>query len=127
MVRSNTQTSVPCWLKPRVCTVTIPACGRDLLSRLSSTSDSADRVSPTNSGWVSLISRHPRLAIAFWLTSLTLMPAISATVSGEQTMQRPNSLCLAYSASKCSGCVFIVSSVNQVLSVSVMVRAGRCS
>jgi hypothetical protein len=34
---------------------------------------------------------------------------------------------LAYSASKCSGCVFMVSSVNQVLSASVMVRPGRCS
>ena len=34
-------------------------------------------------------------------------------------MQRPNSDCAARTpASKCSGCVFMVSSVNQVLSVS---------
>ena len=65
--------------------------------------------------------------MAFWLTSLTLMPTSTARVSGEATMQRPNSDALPYSASKCSGWVFIVSSVNQVLSASVRVRPGRCS
>jgi hypothetical protein len=65
--------------------------------------------------------------MAFWLTSDTLMPTISATVNGLATSGLPNSLALAYSASKCSGCVFIVSSVNQVLSASLMVRPGRCS
>ena len=73
------------------------------------------------------MSVQPRLAIAFWLTSVTLMPTISATVSGLQTMHLPNSLAFAYSASKCIGWVFIVSSVNQVLSVSLIVRPGRCS
>ena len=33
------------------------------------------------------MSVQPRLAIAFWLTSVTLMPTISATVNGLQTMQ----------------------------------------
>ena len=65
--------------------------------------------------------------MAFWLTSVTLMPTSSATVNGLQTMHLPNSLALAYSASKCIGWVFIVSSVNQVLSASLMVRPGRCS
>ena len=55
------------------------------------------------------MSVHPRLAIAFWLTSVTLMPTISATVSGLHTITLPNSLAFAYSASKCIGCVFIVS------------------
>ena len=39
----------------------------------------------------------------------------------------PNSVWRAYSRSKCSGCWFMVSSVNQMLSASVMVRPGRCS
>ena len=73
------------------------------------------------------MSVQPRLATAFWLTSVTLMPTISATVSGEHTITLPNSEALAYSLSKCIGWVFIVSRVNQVLSVSVMVRPGRCS
>jgi hypothetical protein len=42
-------------------------------------------------------------------------------------MQRPNSEAFAYSASKCIGWVFMVRSVNQVLSVSLIVRPGRCS
>src|SRR5262247_4493690 len=73
------------------------------------------------------MSVQPRFAIAFWLTSVTLMPTISATVNGLQTMHFPNSLAFAYSSSKCSGWVFIVRSVNQMLSVCVIVRPGRCS
>ncbi|MCY1453678.1 hypothetical protein D9M71_706880 [compost metagenome] len=74
-----------------------------------------------------MISLQPRLATAFWLTSVTLMPTINATVNGEHTITLPNSDALAYSLSKCIGWVFIVSSVNQVLSVSVIERPGRCS
>ena len=48
-------------------------------------------------------------------------------VRQELTKGRPNSLFAAYSLSKCSGCWFMVSSVNQVLSLSLMVRPGRCS
>src|SRR5688572_33206391 len=105
----------------------MPAPGRELDSRLSSTSDVAYNVSPANNGNVNLISLHPRFAMAFWLTSVTLMPTINATVNGLHTMHLPNSLFFAYSASKCIGCVFIVSNVNQVLSVSVIVLPGRCS
>ncbi len=50
-----------------------------------------------------------------------------ATVKGEQMMHLPNSLCLAYSRRNASDGCFIVSSVNQVFSVSVFVRPGRCS
>ncbi len=95
-----------------------------LLSRLPSTSDSRSacrgkqRMSQTNFA-------PAELAIAFWLTSVTLIPTRSATVKGEQMMQRPNSLCLAYSASKCIGCVFIVRSVNRCFRFSVIV-GGRC-
>ncbi len=66
-------------------------------------------------------------AMAFWLTSVTLMPTTIASVRGEATTQRPNSEALPYCSSKCSGWVFMVSSVNQVLSACVMVRPGRCS
>jgi hypothetical protein len=65
--------------------------------------------------------------MAFWLRSLTLIPATIESVRQLFTSGRPNSVLAAYAASKCSGCVFIVSSVNQVLSASVMVRPGRCS
>src|SRR6185437_5039812 len=84
-------------------------------------------VSPTKTGAVSLMSFQPRLPIAFWLTSLTLMPTTIDSVRQLLTSGRLNSDFAAYSLSKCKGWVFIVSSVNQVLSLSVMVRPGRCS
>ena len=65
--------------------------------------------------------------MAFWLRSLTLIPATMDSVSALFTSNLPNSLCLAYSASKWIGWVFMVSSVNQVLSASPIVRPGRCS
>ena len=65
--------------------------------------------------------------MVFCERSLTLMPATIESVRQELTSGRPNSLFAAYSRSKCSGCWFIVRSVNQVLSLSVMVRPGRCS
>ena len=55
------------------------------------------------------------------------MPVTTASVSALLTIGWPNSLWRAYSRSKCSGCWFMVKSVNQVLSASVMVRPGRCS
>ena len=64
--------------------------------------------------------------MAFWLTSLTLMPTTSDTVKALLTSTLPNSEALAYSASKCRGWVFMVSKVNQVLSTSLIVRPGRC-
>ena len=73
------------------------------------------------------MSVQPRFAIACWLTSATDMPVTTAKVSALLTIGWPNSVWRAYSRSKCSGCRFMVSSVNQVLSASVMVRPGRCS
>jgi len=73
------------------------------------------------------MSFQPRLPIAFWLMSLTLMPTTIDRVRQLLTSGRLNSDFAAYSLSKCRGCWFIVISVNQVLSLSVMVRPGRCS
>ena len=84
-------------------------------------------VSPTNTGAVSWILSQPRLAIAFWLRSETLMPTTMESVRQLLTSGLPNSLLAAYSLSKCRGFWFMVMSVNQVLSVSVMLRPGRCS
>ena len=42
-------------------------------------------VSPTNTGPVNLILSHPRLAIAFWLMSDTLIPVTMDSVSAELT------------------------------------------
>ncbi len=84
-------------------------------------------VSPTNTGPESFTSVQPRLAMVFWLTSDTDMPVTSDRVRQEFTSTCPNSVLAPYSLSKCSGCWFMVSSVNQVLSLSVMVLPGRCS
>ena len=65
--------------------------------------------------------------MAFWLVSDTDMPATSDSVKVELTSGRPNSLRRAYSLSKWIGCWFMVNRVNQVLSLSVIVRPGRCS
>ena len=54
-------------------------------SRVSVTNDSAYRVSPTNTGFGSRIWSQARLAIAFWVRSLTLMPVTNATVKVEFT------------------------------------------
>ena len=43
------------------------------------------------------MSVQPRLPIAFWLTSVTLIPTIKATVNGEHTSGFPNSVFLANS------------------------------
>ena len=72
------------------------------------------------------MSSQPRLANAFWVRSVTLCPTAIATVSVETTSGLPNSERPAYSALKCIWLVFIVSSVNQVLSASVMVRPSGC-
>ena len=65
--------------------------------------------------------------MAFWLMSETLIPTSTARVSVLTTTGRPYSECFAYSPSKWMGCVFMVSSVNQVLSASLKVLPGRCS
>ena len=73
------------------------------------------------------ISSHPRFAKAFWVRSVTLCPTAIATVSVETTSGRPNSDRAAYSALKCIWLVFIVSSVNHVLSASRDRPAERVS
>ncbi|MNC86305.1 hypothetical protein D3C83_19570 [compost metagenome] len=84
-------------------------------------------MSPAKTGAVRRTLSQPRFATAFWLRSETLMPVTIASVRQLFTSGRPNSVFAAYAASKCSGCVFMVSSVNQVLSASLIVRPGRCS
>ena len=83
-------------------------------------------MSPANTGWVIRISSQPRFANAFWVRSVTLCPTAMATVSVDTTSGLPNSDRAAYSALKCISLVFMVSSVNQVLSVSVTVRPSGC-
>ena len=68
------------WLIPRVRIATMPTLGFDCDSRLSSTSLSAQSVSPTKTGLGSLTSVQPRFAAAFSLVSATLRPPISPTV-----------------------------------------------
>ena len=119
-------TSLPSWLRVRVRTVTMPACGRLADSRFSRTIDSLYSVSPAKTGWVMRISSQPRLAKAFWVMSVTLCPTAMATVRVETTSGLPNSDFAAYSLLKCIWFVFIVSSVNQVLSASVTVRPSGC-
>src|SRR5688500_290759 len=107
------------WVNPSVDTATTPRVGRDLDGRVLSTVLRERIVSPSNTGWGRTISPQPRLANTFWETSVTLWPDTSARVRVELTSGRPNSVRLAYSWSKCSGAVFWVSRVNQMLSVVV--------
>ena len=59
--------------------------------------------------------------------SETVMPATIDSVRQEFTNGLPNSVSAAKAWSKCSGWVFMVNKVNQLLSASLMVRPGRCS
>ena len=58
--------------------------------------------------------------------SVTDWPIAIAIVSGETTSIRPNSDDAPTCALKCAWLVFIVSSVNQVLSASEIVRPSGC-
>ena len=71
------------------------------------------------------MSPQPRFATAFSLVSATESPSTIASVSVETTSGAPNSVRSAYGALKCIWFVFIVSSVNHVLSASVTVRPSR--
>jgi hypothetical protein len=126
-VRLNLMTTSSFWLSPSVSTDTTPSWGRDLDSRMSSTVLREWMVSPSNTGCGSRTSSQPRFAKTFWDTSVTLCPETSASVNVELTRGLPNSVRAAYSWSKCSGAVFCVSSVNQMLSVLVTVRPSGCS
>ena len=83
-------------------------------------------VSPAKTGFGNAISENPRLAIVVpRVSSGTERPTTSATVNIELTSGLPNSVPAANSASRCSGCGFIVIVVNRTLSVSVTVRGDR--
>ena len=74
------------------------------------------------------MSVQPRLATAFWLMSMTDRPSTSATVKPEFTMMRPPVIGLdsARWVLKWFWLVLQVSWVNQVESVSEMVRPNGC-
>ena len=61
------------------------------------------------------------------VSSGTARPTTRATVNMLLTSGRPNSVAAANSASRCSGCGFMVIVVNSTLSVSVTVRVVTCS
>ena len=105
----------------------MPTLGRDLDSRVSSTSLFERTVSPSNNGCGSRTSSHPRLATALTVRSVTDCPVTSASVKHELTSGRLNSVALAYSVSKWIGLVFIVRQVNQTLSAAITVRPSGCS
>ena len=75
--RLNSATSTPSWLSTRVCTRTVPRSGLERDGRTSSTSVSANSVSPwkTGAGWLS--SSVARFAIALPEMSETLIPSAS--------------------------------------------------
>src|SRR5678809_1663677 len=73
IVRRNSITRIPSWLKPDVRNFTIPMLGREPDALVSRTSLRAYRVSPSNTGAGSRTSSQPRL-IAFNETSETDSP-----------------------------------------------------
>src|SRR5262249_23248202 len=101
---------------------TIPTFGFDPDSRSSRISLSAQSVSPAKTGFGSEMSVHARLAAAFSLVSGTVMPVTSASVNVLFTSGRPNCVRSAYGVLKWIWFVFRVRQVNQMLSVSVIVR-----
>jgi hypothetical protein len=108
--------------------VTIPASGRDLLTRAATTSVRVEIVSPANTGAGNATSVMPRLATSVPMVRLcTDMPIIRPSVYSEFTSGRPNSVKAAYSASRCSFCTFMVMPQNITLSASVTVRVHSAS
>src|SRR4051812_46845010 len=126
--RRQIATSSPCWLRPTCSNSTIPASERDRLRRTDITVVRARIVSPWNTGFGKRTSVMPRLAtVVPSVVSPTLIPITRPSVKMLLTSGRPNSVVLANSASRCSGCGFIVMVVNSTLSVSVTVRVSACS
>ena len=82
----------------------MPALGRDLDARSSSTSVSIRRVSPWNTGLGKRTSSQPRLATAVpRVVSPTEMPTMRPRVKPLLTMRWPNSVSVRqYSSSRCS-------------------------
>ena len=71
------------------------------------------------------MSVHARFAAAFSLVSGTVMPVISASVKVLLTRVWPNCVRSAWTRLKWIWFVFSVRQVNQMLSVSVIVRPSR--
>src|SRR6185437_5399147 len=126
--RRQIATVSPCWLSPTCSNSTMPASARDLLRRRLTTVVRAWIVSPWKTGFGNRTSLIPRLAtVVPSVVSPTEMPITSPSVKMLLTSGRPNSVVLANSASRCSGCGFIVIVVNSTLSVSVTVRVSAWS
>src|SRR3972149_3086880 len=89
-VRLNSITTSRRWLMPRQRMETMPTLGFDFDSRLSVISLSAQSVSPTKTGFGSLMSVQARFAAAFSLVSGTVMPVTSAGVEGGVTRGVPD-------------------------------------
>ena len=126
-VRRSRQTSSSRWLYARCSNSTIPASGLDRDRRAATTSVSTRMVSPAKTGAGNCTSDSASWAmIVPRVSSGTDSPTTSAAVNMLFTSGRPNSLCAAYSASRCIGAGFIVIVVNSTLSVSVTVRRVTC-
>src|SRR5271170_6813906 len=125
--RLQKATSSARWLKHRWSNTTIPESGRERLSRFSATVVSARSVSPINTGCAKRVSAMPRLAMVVpRVVSPTDTPIIRPSVKMLLTMRWPNSVPLANSASRWSGCGLCVSAQKIRLSVSVIVRVMAC-
>src|SRR5690349_12938048 len=117
------QTVSPRWLIARCSQVTIPAVGRELLSRVAVTSLSKRSVSPMKTGFGKRTSSKPRLAINVpRVVSATDTPTTRLKVKQLLTRICPNSLAFAASASRCIGCALWVRVEMRRLSASVTVR-----
>ena len=126
--RTATQTVSSRWLRPWCSNVTMPASGRDRDRRASRTSVTTWMVSPANTGAGKSTREKPRLAtVVPRVSSGTASPTTRPSVNRLFTRGRPNSVLAANSASRWSGCGFMVMVVNSTLSVSVTVRVTACS
>src|SRR5450631_743192 len=126
--RRQEATSSPSWLKARCSKVTMPESDRERLSRLASTTVSARKVSPMRTGNGNLTSSQPRFPkVVPYVVSYTDSPTKRPRVKTLFTMRSPNTVPLAYSASRCSAAGFMVRALKRRLSVSVTVRRTACS
>src|ERR1700738_4885156 len=98
--RRQVATSWPLWLSPRCTKVTMPAFGRERLSRNSATVVTARIVSPANTGDPKRTSVMPRLAtVVPSVVSCTDRPITKPSVNMLFMSGRPNSVVLQSSAS----------------------------
>ena len=94
-----------------------------MLSRSETTFVWAFSVSPWKTGLGKRTSVIPRLAtVVPSVVSYTVMPTRMPSVYMLLNSRSPHSVWAAKCASRCSGCGFMVSRLNMVLSISVTVR-----